>query len=135
MIRKQDILQSARVASPCHADWDEMEGDDGVRFCGHCRLHVFNLSAMSADEAARLVSERRGRLCVRYCRHKDGSVVTRDRPAGFRKARTRLAWAWGVAVASMLSAFGCANECVVIGDLPDPEVSSPPVLPATSPPR
>ncbi|MBA3727093.1 MAG: hypothetical protein H0W86_11775 [Armatimonadetes bacterium] len=48
--------------------------------------------------------------------------MTRSRP-GLRKARTRFALAWGVAVPAMLSAFGCEKERVVIGVLPGPELS------------
>src|SRR6516162_8887116 len=36
-----------RVASPCPADWNAMQGDDRVRFCGQCEKNVYNLSAMT----------------------------------------------------------------------------------------
>src|SRR5262245_30602687 len=39
-------LARLRIASPCSADWDEMTGDDRVRFCGRCRKNVYNLSEM-----------------------------------------------------------------------------------------
>lgn len=44
------------VASPCPASWDEMDGDDGVRFCPECEVKAYNLSAMPEDEAIELVS-------------------------------------------------------------------------------
>jgi hypothetical protein len=37
-------LEMVRVASPCTADWDATHGDDRVRYCGQCNLHVYNLS-------------------------------------------------------------------------------------------
>ena len=91
MIRSNDILTNVRVASPCPANWGNMDGDDRVRYCGLCRLNVFNLSEMTEAEAAKLVSEAEGRLCVRYYQRRDGSVLTRDCPVGVRLIRKRLA--------------------------------------------
>jgi hypothetical protein len=86
------VLNDVQVASPCSADWDEMEGDEKVRFCGECRLHVFNLSAMDLEEAAEKVSQASDRLCVRFFRRHDGTILTRDCPVGVeRKARSRRA--------------------------------------------
>jgi hypothetical protein len=83
-------LDQVHIASPCHVSWDEMRGDDQVRFCAHCKLNVYNLSEMPRDEAARLVQEREGRLCVRLYRRHDGTVLTRDCPVGLRALRQRL---------------------------------------------
>lgn len=33
-------LHELRVASPCRADWDKMQGDDRMRFCGTCAKNV-----------------------------------------------------------------------------------------------
>ena len=86
------VLNDVQVASPCFADWDAMEGDEKVRFCGECRLHVFNLSAMDLEEAAEKVSQASDRLCVRFFRRHDGTILTRDCPVGVeRKARSRRA--------------------------------------------
>ncbi len=54
-----------RVASPCPADWNAMQGDDRVRFCGQCVKNVYNLSAMTHAEAEDLIREKEGKLCVR----------------------------------------------------------------------
>jgi hypothetical protein len=32
------------IPAPCDADWDTMVGNDRVRFCEDCNLHVTNLS-------------------------------------------------------------------------------------------
>jgi hypothetical protein len=71
-----------QVASPCPASWDQMDGDDKVRFCALCRLNVYNLSAMSRHEADDLVRNREGRLCVRFYQRPDGTVLTQDCPRG-----------------------------------------------------
>lgn len=65
-----------KIASPCSADWQDMNGDSRRRFCGQCAKHVHDLSAMTAQEARDLVTRERG-LCVRYAVHPDGRVKHR----------------------------------------------------------
>jgi hypothetical protein len=85
-------LDSVRIASPCKADWNEMAGDDRVRFCGTCAKNVYNLSAMTREEAERLLVQTEGRVCARLYRRTDGTVLTTDCPVGEeRKAVRRLA--------------------------------------------
>src|SRR5688572_20020017 len=43
MAERETGLTQIRVASPCRARWDEMEGDERVRFCGHCQKNVYHL--------------------------------------------------------------------------------------------
>jgi hypothetical protein len=85
----QDVLSQVGVASPCPARWSEMKGDDRARFCDQCHLTVYNLSAMSASEAVELVTEREGRVCVRFLRRRDGMMVTSDCPVGTKIAHRR----------------------------------------------
>jgi hypothetical protein len=84
------LLSQINVASPCSASWDEMTGDDQVRYCSHCRLNVYNLSEMPREEAEDLIRSREGRLCIRFYRRHDGTVLTRDCPVGIRALRQRL---------------------------------------------
>lgn len=84
------MLDQIRVASPCDASWAEMTGDDKARFCGKCEKHVFNLSAMTREEAELVMLEREGAICVRLYRRKDGTVITADCPVGVRRKRLRL---------------------------------------------
>jgi hypothetical protein len=79
------------VASPCHASWEGMVGDNRSRFCGECQKNVYNLSGMTKDEAEALVNAREGKLCVRFYRRADGTVLTEDCPVGLRWARRKLA--------------------------------------------
>ncbi len=53
-------LDRVTIPQPCSADWDEMIGNDQVRFCEHCSLHVTNLSSMTRQEAMRFVAKSRG---------------------------------------------------------------------------
>src|SRR5690606_18680030 len=66
------------VAYPCTQSWDLMRGDERVRHCRHCNQNVFNLSDVTREEAEQLISQREGRLCVRFYRRADGTVVTTD---------------------------------------------------------
>ena len=52
-------LEQIHVASPCHADWDEMTGTDQARFCQSCRKNVYNLSEMTRAEAQALIWRRK----------------------------------------------------------------------------
>jgi hypothetical protein len=76
--------QNVRIASPCSADWTLMKGDDRVRYCPACNLKVYNLSAMPEREAQALVTRREGRLCVRFYRRKDGTILTQNCPVGLQ---------------------------------------------------
>lgn len=82
-------LDQISVASPCTADWNEMSGNDQVRFCGLCQLNVYNLSGMSREEAESLVRQNEGKLCVRLFRREDGTLLTRDCPVGLQALHRR----------------------------------------------
>ena len=85
--RQPLALESLRIATPCKADWDEMSGSERVRFCGQCEKNVYNVSAMSRDEAEALVQDKEGRVCLRLYRRSDGTVITSDCPVGVRRQR------------------------------------------------
>jgi hypothetical protein len=97
-------LNNIQIASPCSADWNEMFGDDRKRHCGDCKLNVYNLSGMTKDEAESLVMNAEGRLCVRFYRRADGSVITQDCPVGWAKVKQRTK-IYATAVASLLMAL------------------------------
>jgi hypothetical protein len=82
----RDVLRRLEVASPCTVSWDSMRGDDNVRFCGECRLNVYNLSGMNTRDALSLVARREHRVCVRFYRRPDGTVVTQDCGSAARRA-------------------------------------------------
>src|SRR5262249_46226263 len=91
MGRFTNNLDNVTVAAPCPADWDAMIGNNQVRFCGQCQLNVYNLSSISRREAESLISRTEGRLCVRFYRRRDGSIITRDCPVGLRRLKLRAA--------------------------------------------
>jgi hypothetical protein len=78
-------LSNVRVASPCPADWEKMVGDERVRHCAECNLNVYNLSAMTERQVQELIAGSRGkRLCTRFYRRADGTVLTQDCPWSLR---------------------------------------------------
>jgi hypothetical protein len=104
MGRELIALETIEVASPCTVSWDSMQGDERVRFCGQCNLHVYNLSGMDREEAEALVSRREGRLCVRLLKRSDGTVLTQDCPVGLRALRAKV-WKTLAAAASLAFAL------------------------------
>jgi hypothetical protein len=99
-------LNNVKIASPCPANWDGMYGNDKVRFCGDCKLNVYNLSGMSKTDAEDLLRNTEGRLCVKYFRRADGTILTQDCPVGWRALRKR---------ASNLAAAACTLILGILG--------------------
>ena len=83
-------LDDLRIASPCSADWNEMLGDERKRYCGDCKLNVYNLSGMTRYDAEHLLRLSEGRLCVRYFQRSDGTILTQECPVGWARVKQRL---------------------------------------------
>jgi hypothetical protein len=94
-------LDQIRVASPCRTSWDRMAGDGRVRYCGQCEKNVYNLSGMTRHEAEDLIARNEGRLCVRFFRRADGTVLTQDCPVGRHQAVQR----WVLLFGGLASGF------------------------------
>jgi hypothetical protein len=103
---KLPVLPNLRVATPCTADWSQMTGDDRVRHCATCDKDVFNLSAMTRDDAEALLLERAGNLCARYYQRKDGTILLADCAVGISQRRKRRVIAAGAA--ALLAGGGAA---------------------------
>ncbi len=106
------LLDNVRIAAPCAKDWNEMQGDEHVRFCGACEKNVYNLSSLSREQAEALLQEKEGKLCVTYFQRTDGTVLTADCPVGVKKRRVRNAAAGVIAGvgAGMAAAFGLSHD-------------------------
>ena len=113
------LLDQVRVASPCKADWNEMLGDERVRFCLSCEKSVYNLSSMAKDDAEALLRERLGDdLCVRFFQRADGTILTQDCPVGVKKKRTKrlvLAVAGAGAMAAAAATMFTRTTCTRTG--------------------
>lgn len=124
-----------KIAKPCPASWDDMEGDERSRLCGLCGLQVYNFAALSQAEIEALIEARRGqRVCAMLFRRADGTVLTRDCPVGqVRVTRRRRLIAAAAGLVSMLWAWlGLRDDRSPrlessSSTLPDTAVSSNPV--------
>lgn len=103
MKKRKYGFENITVASPCHESWGNMTGDDRVRFCGACERPVYNLSSLNGHEIASLIKETEGsRKCVRFYRREDGTMLTKDCPVGFARARRRVMGAFASFAAAAL---------------------------------
>jgi hypothetical protein len=98
-------LSNIRIASPCQKNWEEMVGDDRVRFCAHCQLNVYNFSAMNKAEAESFLLKAEGRVCGRYYQRTDGTMLTQDCPVGLRAVRQRVSRMVATAFSAVVSLF------------------------------
>ena len=103
MPKAQDPIESLRIAAPCLASWEGMDGDERVRHCTLCSLNVYNFAEMTRDEVHQLLLRTEGRVCARLYRRADGTVLTRDCPSGLRALRRRTSRAATALIAALLS--------------------------------
>ena len=106
MNRSRIDLDRIAVASPCPMSWNDMVGDDRVRFCNQCNLNVYNISAMAKPEAESFIANAEGRICAKLYRRADGAILTRDCPVGLRAVRKRVSCAAATAFSALVSLFG-----------------------------
>lgn len=119
-------LQNIKIASPCSADWNEMIGNDQKRFCGSCQKNVYNLSGMTKDDAENLLLNAEGRLCVRFYKRADGTILTEDCPVGwaaFKRRVSKTATAFASLMFGVIGGlgfngyFGKSNKGVEMGKM------------------
>jgi len=129
-------LDHLRIAAPCPADWDQMFSfeDERVRFCSQCNLNVYNLSGMSRQEAEALINKTEGRLCVRFYRRADGSILTQNCPVGLKAIKRRVAWVAQVVLGMILSfVSGLGLYIFYLGRKPFPPLNIPSIYEKPSP--
>ena len=100
------LLDQVSIASPCTAPWEEMHGNDQVRFCGKCQKNVYNFAEMTRGEVEELIREKEGKLCGRIYRRQDGTLLTSDCPVGLREVRARIVRAVCGIAATFLALVG-----------------------------
>jgi hypothetical protein len=115
-------LEDIAIPIACNVPWETMRGDARTRFCGECKLHVYNVAALSRAEAETLIRESGGEVCVRLFQRPDGTVVTKScldvLAAARRRARIVLAAVLGVVG---FAASALAGWLVHLGGLNAPE--------------
>lgn len=96
-------LQEIRIAAPCKAEWKWMYGNERVRFCGQCNLNVYNLTAMTAEQAEDIIRRAEGQLCVRFYRRRDGTILVKNCPVGIRSLKEKLTSTRTAVISALLS--------------------------------
>ena len=142
-----------KVSSPCPKSWDSLVGDDRVRYCGQCKLNVYNLADMSSEEVAEIVQKTEGRLCGRlYVRRDHTATVENCRKSGVRAMAQAVlavsavlllgATAWGLRYAELpnRNSYPAWVQTVLnwispqkhqlLGDISCPPPKTPPTAPA-----
>ena len=87
------LIRDLKIASPCSARWEDMEGTDARRFCKTCQKNVYNFASLSAEEATSLLTQKEGRICGRFYQRSDGTLLMGDCPIGLHKRIRRIAYA------------------------------------------
>ena len=123
-------LEHVKVAAPCPADWERMVGDERMRYCDRCSLHVYNLSGMTRREAEALVTSAEGRLCVRFYRRADGTILTRNCPVGLSALKRRAAHAATATMTAVLGFFAALGLNFGIERAFSPELMQESAVPA-----
>jgi hypothetical protein len=83
--------------------WDDMTGNDRIRFCARCKLNVYNLTQMSEGDIETVIRETEGKLCARLYDRGDGTATAGDCPPGRARKLARRALAVGLVF--MVAAF------------------------------
>ena len=112
MTKFDNPLNNLKVASPCSANWNEMIGNERQRHCGDCQLNVYNLSGMTRTEAENFLINAEGRVCVRFFRRSDGTILTKDCPVGWQAIKRRVsktATAFASLIFAALGGIGLTN--------------------------
>jgi hypothetical protein len=110
------MLPGIRIASPCTANWEKMTGDARARHCAECNLDVYNFSAMTSLEIKQLLAASKGqRVCGRFYRRTDGTILTSDCPVGFRALVRRVSRVAGAALTAAMSVGIAAAQAPLKG--------------------
>lgn len=87
----RDLMKETDIAAPCSAKWSDMVGDEKVRFCSQCKLHVLNAAEMTDEEV--LLSLQRTvsgeQVCMQFYKRADGAFLTQNCPVGLDLLRDR----------------------------------------------
>ena len=103
-------VDGLRIGTPCPMRWDDLRGDGAKRFCGECRLHVYDFAQMTAREIEDVTHAGDERVCARIVKRADGTILTKDcGPVRGRRRRLSRVAAALVGVALPFGAVACTE--------------------------
>lgn len=116
--RSLPVLEDITIPTKCKADWGKMVGNSTERHCSKCDKVVYNLSAMTREEAEAFWRASAGKdTCVRLYRRPDGTIVH----ARCEQPRNRVAaLALGAAALTGVAAIGVLSmtQGKAVGQIP-----------------
>jgi hypothetical protein len=121
--KRLQLVGSVSVASPCSANWNDMQGSHTQRHCNQCEKSVFNVSVMTEVQAAHFI-ETEKKACVRFFQRKDGTILTADCAVGLKTRRRRNRFAAAIvagvglvgAASLAAAAMRMRSPCTIEGD-------------------
>jgi hypothetical protein len=72
--------KNSKKATPCKALWEEMVGNQCIRFCHTCKLNVYQLKSLEKEEALDLMETVEGHASEPFYTRSDGTLLTQDCP-------------------------------------------------------
>ncbi len=100
-------LETINLAFSCPMDWDKMIGNNQTRYCPECKLIVYNISGLSSVEATKLINSNEDRLCIKFYRRADGTILTKDCSVGIKVIKKKITT--NIAVASLAILLSLSN--------------------------
>ncbi len=116
----RDLSKQLKIKNPCSANWDQMIGNDWVRFCEHCHLTVNDLTPLTPKRVHRLIADSKGRLCVRYRVTREGTPILKAVPQQLHQIRKRVSKFAAGAFTTMLSISSATSQPVTNSLRPPP---------------
>ncbi len=108
----KDLSNQLKIENPCSANWDQMIGNDWVRFCEHCQLTVNDLTPLTPKRVQRLIADSKGRLCVRYRVSREGTPILKAVPQQLHQIRKRVSKLAAGAFTTVLSISSATSQPV-----------------------
>ena len=104
------VAEQLMIAAPCSKKWEEMHGDHRRRYCGDCRLFVYNVPELTPEALVRAIESSEGDFCGRLYTRADGTVMTEDCPVGHAaRARRKVIAAFAFVTTLVATALGVAR--------------------------
>jgi hypothetical protein len=105
-----------------------MTGDERARHCAQCRLNVYNVENLSADEVRQLIGQKEGRVCFRFMLRKDGTLLTKDCPVGLAAVRRKMYLGFAVTVLFFTGFVGTLLNAMGVKEKPSCSLEEPGTL-------
>ncbi|MBX7170249.1 MAG: hypothetical protein K1X72_04775 [Pyrinomonadaceae bacterium] len=78
-------LENIKVKNPCSMDWEDMTGNDEIRFCGRCQQNIYNISEMPKRRALKVLNQPNEKICISYFLDEKKQIITQTYPGIFKR--------------------------------------------------